>query len=377
MAEDIFATPENYIRMAHFRDAYEGAKKAGKSEMEARMEALESGREITVNFARAGWLARAGNQFIPYLNAGLQGQRKLWGQLVGGGIDTKSDAMKARVQRGALLNGIANITIPSMFFWLLHKDEDWYQDLPEWRKLGYINTKIGDQIVSIPKPFEAGIIFGGIPQMLADQAMDNNPASTAEAMRQLVGPYLQVGTLIPAFLKPLVEVSFNKNLFTGRPLTPEWIARSNPPQEQATFYTTETAKGLSRALKGILTPTEIEALLGGYTAGAAVSGMQSIDEAIGLKNHPGLAANPFQRFLRQQPHGQSAYVDKLYELSIELDQNEDALSTMERGLQRRVDTAKRQISELCKRYRAGGIGQQEAERRSYEIARPLIEESER
>jgi hypothetical protein len=369
-----FSHPENYIRMAEFSDAYKAAKAAGKPEIEARMEALEAGREITVNFARAGVWARVMNQLVPYFNAGLQGQRKLWGQLAAGGADTKGDEAKARVQRGAILNGLANITVPATLLWLLNKDEDWYQDLPEWRKVGYFNMKIGGEIVSVPKPFEAGTLFGSLPEIMLDRMFGQNPASARRAMLSLAGPYLEgPGALIPAFLKPIIEVSTNTNLFTGRPLTPEWIARSNPPTEQATFYTTETAKILSRALGGILTPTEVEAVVGGYTAGAATSAMKMIDEISGLKNHPGLAANPFSRFTSQQEHGQSSFVDQLYALSVQLDQNEATLDSAGAGTKRQVDTAKRQISDLRKSYRAGRITQEEAERRSYEIARPIIE----
>lgn len=369
-----FSHPENYIRMAEFSDSYKAAKEAGKSEIEARMEALESGREITVNFARAGVWARVMNQLVPYFNAGLQGQRKLWGQLIAGGADTKGDEAKARVQRGAILNGLANITVPATLLWLLNKDEEWYQDLPEWRKVGYFNMKIGDEIVSVPKPFEAGTLFGSLPEIMLDNLFGKNPASTKAAMISLAGPYLDsIGAWVPAFLKPIFEVATNENLFTGRPLTPEWISRSNPPTEQATFYTTETAKIASRALNGILTPTEVEALLGGYTAGSATSLMKMIDEVAGLKDHPGLAMNPLARFFSQQEHGQSDFVDKLYKLSVDLDQNEDTLDSQGMVMKRRVDTAKRQISALRKRHQSGQISKEEAERRSYELARPIIE----
>jgi uncharacterized protein YeaO (DUF488 family) len=372
-----FAHPENYIRMAEFKDTYEAAIKSGKTEMQARLEALEAGREITVNFARAGIWARVLNQTIPYFNAGLQGQRKLWGQLLAGGIETKGDEAKARVQRGAILNGIANLTVPATLLWLLNKDEEWYQDLPEWRKVGYFNMKIGGEIVSVPKPFEAGTVFASLPEIMLDHIAGENPASMKAAMHSIAGPYLEVGNLIPAFIKPIAEVAFNRNFFTGRPLTPEWIAKANPPQEQATFYTTEVAKVLSRALNGLLTPTEIEALAGGYTAGATTKAMRLLDEISGLKDHPGITMNPFQRFTSQQEHGQSSFVDQLYSLSTRLDQNEETLSTQDLGLKRRVDTAKRQISELRKRYRAGAISQEQAEERSYKLARPLVEQSDR
>lgn len=315
------------------------------------------------------------NQLVPYFNAGLQGQRKLWGQLVAGGADTKGDAAKARVQRGAILNGIANITVPATLLWLLNKDEEWYQDLPEWRKISYFNFKIGDQIVSMPKPFEAGVIFGALPEIMLDNLMGSNPASLKQALLSLGGPYLEgPGSLIPAFIKPIVEVATNQNLFTHRPITPEWVSKANPPAEQATFYTTETAKVMSRAFNGILTPTEIEHLLGGYTAGTGTSALRAIDEISGMKDHPA-SVTPWSRFFRQAEHGQSDFVDKLYALSDDMDQREDDLGVQEKGLKRRVDSAKRQISDLRKQTRGGGITRTEAERRSYEIARPLVEES--
>jgi uncharacterized protein YeaO (DUF488 family) len=202
-----FAHPENYIRMDAFRRGYREAIAEGRTEQEARLRALEAGREITVNFARAGVLARVANQFIPYFNAGLQGQRKLWGALLAGGVDTKGDEAKARIQRGILLNGIANITVPTLAIWAMVKDEDWYQDLPEWRKLGYVNFKVGDQIVSIPTPFEAGVLFGGIPQLWADRMFGKNPAQMKSALASLAGPYLEVGNMIPTILKPILEVA--------------------------------------------------------------------------------------------------------------------------------------------------------------------------
>lgn len=370
-----FSHPENYIRMSEFADTYKAALKAGKSRLEAQMEALEAGREITVNFARAGIVARVMNQMLPYFNAGLQGQRKLWGQLIHGGLETKGEEAKARVRRGAMLNGIANITLPAIALWLTHKDEEWYQDLPDWRKIGYFNFKWGDTIVSIPKPFEAGVLFASLPEVMLDNMMGKNPASAASAMRALGGPFLEgLGAYIPAIVKPLLETWVNYDFFTGRPLTPEWISRASPPEEQATFYTPETAKIISKAFGGVLSPIQIEHLLSGFTAGATTRVMKVFDEIAGLKDHPGIAINPFSRFVSQQVHGQSSYVDQLYKLSVDLEQREDYLEPEDKHLKLRVDRAKRKISALRKQYREGEITREEAERESYEIARPLVED---
>jgi hypothetical protein len=171
-------------------------------------------------------------------------------------------------------------------------------------------------------------------------------------------------------------VAMNKNTFTGRPLTPEWIERGMPRQEQATFYTTEAAKIMSRAINGILTPIELEQIMGGYTAGVGVAGLRAIDELAGLKDHPGIATNPFVRFFKQTPHGQSSFVDQLYDLSVRLEQNEETLTGFENGLKSQVDTAKRHISDLRKQQRSGKITREEAEKRSYEMAKTLVERSQ-
>ena len=375
--QEFFAHPENYLRMARFMDAYRAAKDAGKPENEARLMALESGKEV-MNFARAGIVSRMLNQMIPYFNAGMQGKRKVYGQLLWGG-DVKGDEAKARVQRATILNGMAAITMPSLALWLMNRDEEWYQDLPDFRKVNYWNFKLFDHIISIPKPFEAGVIFGSVPEMVLDhQLKDAHPASVSSAAEVALGSYMEgIGSLLPALIKPLVEVGTNYDFFRRRELTPEWISRAAPRSEQSTFYTTATARILSGAINGLLTPIQIEHLLGGYTSGAATSAMRAMDEIVGLKSHPLGLPLPWTRFTSQAEHGQSAYVDDLYKLSVDLDQRDDTLSIQEKGLKHRIDAAKRQITDLRKANRLGTMSREDAERRSYEISKPLIEESKR
>ncbi len=372
--QEFFAHPENYLRMAKFKDAYNAAKKDGKPEEVARLEALEEGREL-MNFARAGVISRMLNQMIPYFNAGLVGKRKFYGQLLYGG-DVKGDVAKARVQRAALLNGLANITAPTLALWFMNKDEEWYQDLPDWRKVNYWNVKMYGEIVSIPKPFEAGTIFGTLPEILLDkQVEDGNPAAMKTAAEVALGSYMEgIGTFIPAFLRPIVEVTANYDFFRGRQLTPEWIERTQKPSEQSTFYTTATARILSQAVNGALSPIEIEQLLGGYTAGFGTSAMRSMDEIAGLKEHPLGMPMPWSRFFKQTEHGQSAFVTQLYDLSRDLDQRRDELTSQEQGLRRRVNAAKRRISSLRKSSRSGTMPRSQAERQAFELARPLVEE---
>lgn len=373
--QEFFAHPENYLRMTRFKEAYEKSIAEGRPEQEARLHALEAGKEV-MNFARAGILSRMLNQMIPYFNAGLQGKRKFYGQMLWGG-DAKGDEAKARVQRATILNGMAAITMPSLALWLINKDEEWYQDLPDWRKINYWNVKMFDEIVSIPKPFEAGTIFGSIPEIILDRQLDNaHPASLKSAAEVALGAYMEgIGAFIPAFIRPLIETSANYDFFRRRELTPEWIGRAMPRAEQSTFYTTATARILSQAVNGVLTPIQIEHMLGGYTAGATTSAMRAMDEIAGLKDHPLGLPLPWTRFLAQVEHGQSAHVDDLYKISVDLDQRDDELTSKERGLKHRIDAAKRRISDIRKQNRTGKISREEAERRAYEIAKPLVDRS--
>ena len=373
--EKVLAAPENFIRLSRFRDTYEQAKQQGRGELEARMMALEASREATVNYARAGIVSRFWNQVSPYFNAGLQGQRKTWRALAG--LDGSTDAERAQRQRVAWANGLSSITTLSMIHWWMTKDEEWHKDLPEWRRIGYWSFKVGDEIVSIPKPFEVGQVFGTIPEYILDKAYDNNPVNFKEVVKSTIGPIADnvYGVIVPGIMRPILEVKTNQNFYTGREITPYWTMRSKPPQEWATFYTTESAKILSEAIGGKLAPTEIEQLLGGYTAGFGLNAMRHVDEIFGLKDHPGNYLRYTGILGQQREHGQSRTVDELYALSKDLEQRQDSMEWKDQALARRVDRAIREISQIRDRQRAGELTVTEAERQAYEVAQPIVEES--
>lgn len=372
--EKVLAGPENFIRLSRFRDTYEQAKQQGRPELEARMMALESAREATVNYARAGIVSRFWNQVTPYFNAGLQGQRKTWRAL--SGLDGSTDAERAQRQRTAWANGIASITSLSMIHWWMTKDEEWHKDLPQWRRIGFWNFKVNDEVVSVPKPFEVGHVFGTIPEYILDKAYDNNPVDFKEIVKSTIGPIADnvYGTIIPGIMRPILEVKTNQNFYTGREITPYWTMRSKPPEEWTTFYTTETAKIMSGAIGGKLAPTEIEQVLGGYTAGFGLSAMRHVDEIFGMKDHPGSFLRYSGILGQQREHGQSRAVDDLYALSKDLEQRRDTLDWQDQSMSRRVDRAIRDISQIRERQRAGELTIQEAERQAYEVAKPIVEE---
>jgi hypothetical protein len=380
--EAIFATPENYLRIFEFRKVYDRAQLEGKTEIEARILALEAGREITVNFARGGVISRLINSMTPYFNASLQGQRKLWRQVAFGG-DGRNDAERARIQRASLLNGLANITMPAMILWWMNHDEEWYQDLPEWRKLMFFNMKISDDfMLSFPKPFEAGVLFGGIPELFMEKWVSENgtPPSMGTVFADGLFPYLKgPGDFLPALLQPMIEQTTNWDFFRRRPLTPDWIASNRVPEDQATFYTSESAKILSRALGGVsnISPIEVEKILGGYTSGTGTYVLRMLDEIAQLKTHPGFTFSPIQRFFAQ-PHRSGYFQTQLYEISKELDRRAGSkvASGAELGLRAQINQVKSRFSDISRSVQAGAMDSVEAERLKYELARPLVERYE-
>ncbi len=378
--EEFFATPENYLRMNEFKQTYLRAKEAGKGEREARLLALEAGREITVNFARGGFVSRIINGMTPYFNASLQGQRKLWRQIVHGG-EGRNDAERSRIQRASILNGVANITTPALILWWMNHEEEWYQDLPEWRKLLFFNMKISDDfILSLPKPFEAGVLFGGIPEAFMEAWVNENgtPPSLGTVMSDGLFPYLKgPGDFLPALFQPIIELASGWDFFRRRPLTPDWIASNRVPEDQATFYTSESAKVLSRVLNGAASPIEIEKIIGGYTAGTGTYALRMIDEITGMKNHPGFTMSPIQRFF-VQPHRTGYYQNRMYRIGKLLDRRAGSrtATASELALRSRINRAKTRLSQIGRAVAAGTMDSVEAERLKFEISQPLVESYE-
>jgi hypothetical protein len=215
----LVSAPESFIRIAEFRDIHRKAKKEGKSDLEAGFEALEASREVTVNFARAGVVARAWNQLVPYTSASFAGQRKMFRAL--GGLEGRTDAERARIQRAAWANGIMNITIPSMILWSLSYDDEDIKDLPEWRKRWFHNVKVNGQIWTLPKAFELGLLFGTIPEMIGDYITDSNPIALGPTLGDMMFPYMRgVSAVVPTFARGPAELFTNKDFFTEAELSP-------------------------------------------------------------------------------------------------------------------------------------------------------------
>ena len=267
---DVMGAPEQFLRIREFEKTMERAEAEGKSREQVLMESMESANEITINFARAGTMGRALNRIIPYFNAGLQGNRKF--------IRTLAGKEGAAAQKRALVNGLATLTSVSVIQHLLHGDEEWFQELPGWRRANYWNFKdpFSGEIISVPKPFEAGKVFTLPFEMAADNALDENPVAAKDALWDVASGFFNGFAVVPAFVGPTVEVVTNYDFFTQREVVPNWMKRTRLPEDQYTSYTTGLAKAFGQSLG--VSPAKIEHWIDGHTGGLGLYLMRLADD---------------------------------------------------------------------------------------------------
>lgn len=365
------ATPEGTHRVREFIGIRDRALREGKSELEANLEALEAGQEISVNFIRAGVVGRAFNHYIPYFNAGIQGNRKFLRHVLG--YEGRAKQMQAIAQ------GIANITLPSFALWMLYKDEDWYRDLPSWRRNNYwtIPIPFTDELFSVPKPFEAGKIFGNIPEYLMN-LHQGQPVPLTEVGYDMLSNFFNGFDWMPAFMGPSVESITNYSFWKGRRIVPDWMEEGRLPKDQYTSYTTGTAKLFGKWFG--FSPSKVEHWLSQHTGGMALTAMRAVDTLTGgtpAAVDPGFTPEdiPFVgSFFRQQPHGQSQAVQDVYDLHRRLNQlaGSDELTGAQQRMRPVIRRATKRLSGVTKLVREGQISPGEGNRRKFEIAQPIM-----
>ncbi|MGB9845886.1 MAG: LPD38 domain-containing protein, partial [Desulfotomaculales bacterium] len=305
---------EEATRLGEFGKGLRAELKKGATMEEALQRAALASRDITLDFSRMGTVGKPANQLIAFFNASVQGLDKMRRAFTKGG---------ARGIANSTFKALVGITLPSVYLWWLNHDDPRYQELPQWRKDLFWNILTPNHVISIPKPFELGIIFGTLPERVLDWLWDHDQ----EAMRQFKHTLTEVTfpNWIPTALLPAIEVASNYSFFKGQPLTPmgeQYLLK----QEQYGPYTTEAAKRISQALAGggeaPLSPREIENLVRGYAGGLGMYGLQAISAAM-PKEAPAPARDvtglPGLKGVSAEYYQGSASIDRFYQRLEELE----------------------------------------------------------
>jgi len=241
------------------RSQYDDYLKQGLSEMEATYMALES-----MNFSRRGLSPsmHMASTLIPFFNAQIQGldvlYRSFRGQMP---MNERLGVRKKLIARGMMLFGL------SMAYALAMQDDEAYKNAKPEEKYGnwFVNLPGVEQPIRLPIPFELGYIFKALPEAIVNTLANEEGGEEAlKALKHIVQQMIPGGSsyMIPAAVKPLLEVGFGVSAYTGRDIE---SAREQAiePGYRARESTTELAKAVGE-MTGF-SPIKLEFLISGYT----------------------------------------------------------------------------------------------------------------
>lgn len=260
--EDFSAFSEQATRMGEFQRAI----KNGKSLDEAARDA----RNLTIDFSRHGSLGKHVNRIIPFFNACVQG----------------TDMMARLLLKdfpGTMMKLTKYIILPSIALWAINHDKDWWKEMdPDMKNSGwFFETPAG--IVRLPKPQEAGVLFGSGVEALLDQALKRDP----EAMKNWAIAFIDAikPNVVPTVFLPLLENTANFSYFRMKPI----VNRANeklPGEQQYSNGTSELSKMLGGSAaahaynKGGYSPAKIDNFIRGYTGTMGMLLWQAAGEGV-------------------------------------------------------------------------------------------------
>ena len=268
---------EMATRLAEFDNARKGYTGIGnrlfgkdRKPLTAREAALES-RDITLDFSRRGSHTKKANQVIAFFNATIQGADKM------------ARAFKED-PRGMTVKNMLYITLPSILLWYMNKDDERYQELPQWEKDTFWIIPGKENMYRVPKPFEAGVLFGtSFERMLQyfDDAKNNRKSVGFKGFGDRV-----IDSLAPSFMPtamiPVVEAMTNYSLFRQRNIIPQ-SQENLPAHLQYGANTSELAKFVGDKIN--VSPYIVDNTIRGYGGGLAGLGLSGIDAATGAKEN--------------------------------------------------------------------------------------------
>jgi Large polyvalent protein associated domain 38/DNA-dependent RNA polymerase len=217
---------------------------------------------------------------IPFLNARLQGLSRLAEGAVGPNAtpETRSAALKRLGANGALLGAFSLALLG--YTMSDDEDRDRYMAEPLHRRLSYYIIYAGDRTILIPKPFELGVAFSSIPELLSietfgdQQAKDDN--EVWRGLRKMFYDTVAFSA-IPQFMVPMIEARSNYSFFRQAPIEAQREARLAPSDRIANSSPLATYLGRDMMISDItgLSPAKLTTLLEGY-GGVVYSVMQTV-----------------------------------------------------------------------------------------------------
>lgn len=238
--------------------------------LSAREAALES-RDITLDFSRRGTNTKKANQVIAFFNATIQGADKM------------ARAFKED-PRGMTVKTMLYITLPSVMLWYMNKDDERYQEIPQWEKDTFWIIPGKENMYRIPKPFEAGVLFGTAFERMLQYMDDEKNGRKGVGFKGFGERVFDsfAPSFMPTAMIPIVEATTNYSLFRQRDIIPQ-SQENLPARLQYGANTSEVAKFVGDKIN--VSPYIVDNTIRGYGGGLAGLGLSGIDAVSGAKEN--------------------------------------------------------------------------------------------
>ncbi len=272
------------VELAPRMAVYERALKQGRSAEDAAMLA----REATIDFNKAGTYTRMLNQWVPFLNARVQGRMQLASAIKNRSKETLAKVFAGTVAPGLalyaynrtyypeLLDEIPDYVKKNYFTFITGIDKDKYgRTTPKYFVLA--KGDIG-QMAMNPVEYLLDQFYGKEPQKLTGFLVDTilSDLSPIDMAREgSPSGYKMIGGLLPPVAKGAVEDFANRNFFTGNEIVPSYM-KDKPAALQFRDETPGTYKALSEKLADMgvnISPLRMQNLGGSLFAGYGREGL--------------------------------------------------------------------------------------------------------
>jgi hypothetical protein len=274
---DLLEKISSAVELAPRIAVYRRSIKQGQSAKDAAF----SARSSTIDFSRGGRTMKVLNQWVPFLNARVQGRLRLVEGLRG---DPKGTGMK--IAMTTILPAV------SAYAWNRTYYSDLYEDIPEWVKQNYFTFIYGEAKDEDGKTVPKYFVFakGDADQMVAnpiefalDSAYKRDRVTATKFLTDWISDISPVqfaregelsgtkalGSLLPPPAKAVVEPLTNTNFYFGNEVVPTWMEK-RPPELQYYESTPDTYKKAGKALG--LSPLKIQNVMSNLFAGYGRSG---------------------------------------------------------------------------------------------------------
>lgn len=275
LIEKISATIELAPRLGTFNRA----KITGVTSEDAALMA----RQSTIDFNRGGTFTKVANQFIPFLNARVQGRV------------TVASALKTN-PKSTLAKAFVSTVIPGMgaYAWNRLYYSDLYDDIPEYVKQNYFTLIVGKDKDEhgriVPKyfvfskgdlgqmtwnPLEFGLDGmwkkdrAGAAKFLVNYLSDLSPVEFSREGR--VSASKALGGMTPPIVKGMLEDWANLKFYQGSEIVPYYMGQTQPPELQYTDNTPKSYRWLGKKLN--ISPLRLQNFAGNILAGYGREGL--------------------------------------------------------------------------------------------------------